>query len=182
MKLILLGVQGSGKSTQGNLLSDYFKVPYLSTGQIFRVLAKEDTHLGHEIKMLMTNGYLIPDDKTLEIVTDYLSRNEYKKGFILDGYPRNITQAESFPTAIDKVVYIEVSDEEARRRIQGRNSNKDQVRPDDTPEAITRRINIFHQFTKPLLEYYKEKGILLEVNGEQSVEQIHKEIIDKLKK
>lgn len=182
MKIILLGVQGSGKSTQGNLLSNYFKVPYLSTGHIFRNLAKEDTPLGREIKELMTNGFLIPDDKTLEIVTDYLSRPEYMSGFILDGYPRNLSQAESFPTEIDKVVYINVSDVEARKRIEGRNSAKGQNRPDDTPEAITRRIDIFHKFTKPLLEYYKNKGILVEVNGEQPVSEIHKEIVDKFKK
>ena len=182
MKIILLGVQGSGKSTQGNLLSNLLSVPYLSTGQIFRNLAKEDTPLGREIKEMMTAGFLIPDDKTLEIVTDYLTRPEYQKGFILDGYPRNLTQAESFPTGIDKVVYINVSDEEARRRIEGRNANKDQIRPDDKPEAITRRIGIFHKFTKPLLEYYKDKGALVEVNGEQPVEEIHKEIVDKLNK
>ncbi len=182
MKIILLGVQGSGKSTQGNLLSTFFNVPYLSTGQIFRQLAKEDTSIGREIKELMTKGYLIPDDKTLEIVTDYLTRLAYQKGFILDGYPRNLAQAESFPTAIDKVVYINVSDKEARRRIEGRNVDKAQVRPDDTPEAITRRIDIFHKSTKPLLEYYKNKGMLIEVNGEQEVSEIHKEIIDKLKK
>lgn len=182
MKIILLGVQGSGKSTQGNLLSNSLDVPYLATGQIFRELAKEDTQLGREIKELMTKGYLIPDDKTLEIVTEYLARPEYQKGFILDGYPRNLAQAESFPTDIDKVVYINVSDEEARRRIEGRNERKDQVRPDDTPEAITRRIGIFHKFTKPLLDYYKNKGVLLEVNGEQEVPEIHKEIMRKLKK
>jgi len=182
MRIILLGVQGSGKSTQGNLLSKVFNVPYLSTGHIFRQLAKEDTPLGQEIKEIMTKGFLIPDDKTLEIVKDYLTRPEYKTGFILDGYPRNISQAESFPTSIDKIVYINVSDQEARRRIEGRNSNKDQIRPDDTPEAITRRINIFHKFTKPLLEYYKNKGVLVEVNGEQSVDEIHKEIVNKIQK
>jgi adenylate kinase len=181
MKIILLGVQGSGKSTQGNLLSSHFQVPYLSTGHIFRSLAEEDSPLGHEIKELMTKGYLIPDDKTLEIVTDYLSRPEYQNGFILDGYPRNLSQAESFPAQIDKVVYVDVSDEEARRRIEGRNTDKAK-RPDDTPEAITRRIGIFHEFTKPLLEYYKNKGILIEVNGEQAVEDIQKEILKRLEK
>jgi len=181
MNLILLGVQGSGKSTQGHLLSQSLTIPYLSTGQIFRNLAKEDTPLGREIKELMTKGYLIPDDKTLEIVVDYLSRSEYQAGFILDGYPRNISQAESFPAEIDKVIYVNVSDSEARRRIEGRNIDKDQNRPDDTPEAITRRIDIFHKSTKPLLEYYKKKGLLVEVNGEQPVAKIHKEIMSKLK-
>lgn len=182
MKIILLGVQGSGKSTQGNLLSTALKVPYLSTGHIFRELAKEDTALGREIKEKMTKGFLIPDDKTLEIVTDYLARPEYRKGFIIDGYPRNASQAESFPTGIDRVVYIDVNDEEARRRIEGRNNNKAHMRLDDTPEAITRRINIFHKHTKPLLKYYRNKGVLIEANGEQPVGEISKDILAKLKK
>lgn len=180
MKIILLGVQGSGKSTQGNLLSNSLNVPYLSTGQIFRQIAQEDSVLGREVKDLMTKGYLIPDDKTLKIVSEYLSRPEYQNGFILDGYPRNLTQAESFPTEIDKVVYVNVTDKEALRRIEGRNKSEDQIRPDDTPEAIARRIDIFHKFTKPLLDYYKNKGILIEVNGEQAVPDIHKEIMRKL--
>lgn len=179
MNIILLGVQGSGKSTQGNLLSNHFNVPYFSTGQIFRQLANEDTELGREIKEMMTKGYLIPDDKTLEIVKDYLSRPEYQKGFIIDGFPRNISQAQSFPARVDKVVFVNVSDEEARRRIEARNNDKE-VRPDDTEEAITRRINIFHESTKPLLEYYRNKGKLIEVNGEQSVEEIQEEILGKL--
>src|SRR5581483_6572525 len=88
MRIILIGIQGAGKSTQGNLLSKKLKIPYLSTGHIFRENAKEKTQMGRYIKELMNAGYLIPDNKTNDIVSEYLSRPEYKKGYIMDGYPR----------------------------------------------------------------------------------------------
>lgn len=179
MKIILIGIQGAGKSTQGNLLSEKLQVPYLSTGHIFRNLAKERTQLGRYIKEIMNAGYLIPDDKTLEIVSDYLSRSEYQKGYILDGFPRTTTQAESFQNGIDKVVYLKVSDEEALKRLSLRNSKG---REDETPAAIKRRIESFHKFTKPVLDYYQQKGVLVEVDGEQSIEQIHEAIMEKIQK
>ena len=172
MKLILIGIQGSGKSTQGNLLSQEFGIPYLSTGQIFRQLAKEQTDLGNYIKETMNAGYLIPDEKTLEIVTEYLGRPEYEKGYILDGFPRTLNQAEAFKNGVDQVVYLKISDEEALRRISLRNSG----RADDTAEAIKRRIELFHTFTEPVIEHYKNIGILAEVNGEKSIEEIFADI------
>ena len=96
MKIILIGIQGAGKSTQGNLLSKKLKIPYLSTGHIFRELAKEHTSLGRYIKETMNAGYLIPDKKTVEIVSEYLNRPEYKKGYILDGFPRTLEQVKMF--------------------------------------------------------------------------------------
>src|SRR3989344_1020998 len=117
MKIILIGIQGAGKSTQGNLLSEKLKAPYLSTGHIFRDLAKEHSPLGRYIKEIMNAGYLIPDKKTLEIVSEYLKRPEYEKGYILDGFPRTIVQAKSFKNGIDKVIYLKVSDKEALWRL-----------------------------------------------------------------
>ena len=181
MKLILIGIQGSGKSTQGNLLNKKLKIPYLSTGHIFRELAKERTPLGRYIKETMNAGYLIPDDKTLEIVSEYLSRREYAKGYILDGFPRTVTQAETFSNGIDKVVYLEVSDKEALWRLSYRGEDG-VVREDDTLRAIRKRIELFHKFTKPVLEFYKKKKKLITINGEQPIKKIHKEIMDKLTK
>lgn len=176
MKIVLIGIQGSGKSTQGNLLSEKLGVPYLSTGHIFRKMAKEPTKIGRYIKEVMNAGYLIPDEKTLKIVAEYLSRPEYEKGYILDGFPRTIAQAESFENGIDKVLYLDVSDKESHARIAGRHADG-ATREDDTDSAINRRIELFHKFTKPVLEFYDKKGILSTFNGEESIEDIHKNIM-----
>src|SRR5438067_94239 len=106
MKYLIIGIQGAGKSTQGNLLSKSLHIPYLSTGHIFRNLSHEKTQLGRYIKELYNAGRLIPDDKTLKIVTEYLHRPQYAKGFILDGFPRTLHQAKVFENGIDKAFYL----------------------------------------------------------------------------
>lgn len=177
MKIIIIGIQGAGKSTQGNLLSKKLGVPYLSTGHIFRNLSREKTKLGRYIKEVMNAGYLIPDKKTLDIVSSYLSRPEYNKGYILDGFPRTIAQAKAFKNGIDHAIYLEVSDKEALWRLSYRNGDK---REDDTLAAVLKRIELFHKFTKPVLDYYRSKGILITINGEKSIEDIHKEILSEV--
>lgn len=178
MKIILIGIQGAGKSTQGKLLANDFHVPYLSTGHIFRDIAKEHTPLGRQIKVVMNAGFLISDAKTLKIVSDYLSRPEYEKGYILDGFPRTLPQAKAFKNGIERVIYLKISDKEALWRISGRS---DQVREDETLLAIRRRIDLFHKFTEPVLDFYRKKGVLFEADGEQKVEQIHTGILKDLK-
>ncbi len=177
MKIVLIGVQGSGKSTQGNLLAEELNVPYLSTGHIFREIAKEHTPIGRYIKETMNAGYLIPDDKTLEIVNEYLSRPEYEKGYILDGFPRTETQAEAFRNGIDAVIHIKVTDDEAIKRLAFRNDDRE----DATTKALMKRIELFHRFTEPVLDFYTKKGKLLEVDGERDITEIHKEIRKLLK-
>lgn len=178
MKIILIGIQGSGKSTQGNLLSKELKIPYLSTGHIFRELAKEKTPLGRYIKEVVNAGYLVPDKKTLDIVSDYLKRPEYKAGYILDGFPRTLAQAKEFENGINKVIYLKVSDREALWRLAYRNGDE---REDDTLKAIKKRIELFHKFTEPVLDFYRKKGVLVEIDGEKTIEEIHKEIVKKIK-
>lgn len=177
MKIVFIGIQGSGKSTQGNLLSGKLSVPYLSTGHIFREIAREHTPLGRYVKETMNAGYLMPDEKTLGIVSEYLARPEYQKGYILDGFPRTRGQAESFKNGIDYVVYINVSDKEALRRLSLRQDGRD----DETEQALKKRIELFYKFTKPVLDYYKERGMLHEVNGERSIDEIHQVICKILK-
>lgn len=172
MKIVLIGIQGSGKSTQGNLLSTTVGVPYLSTGHIFRGLSAEHTPLGRYIKETMNAGYLIPDDKTLEIVSEYLSRLEYQEGYILDGFPRTVHQAASFKNGINAVFYIMVSDNIALKRLSLRHDG----RSDTTTQALAKRIELFHNVTKPVIEYYRSKGVLHEINGEKEIDQIHQEI------
>ncbi len=178
MKIILIGIQGSGKSTQGNLLSQKLNIPYLSTGHIFREMAKEKTPMGRYIKETINAGVLIPDEKTLPIVTEYLSRSEYKNGYILDGFPRTVIQAEEFVNGINYVVYLNVSDREALWRL----SYREDEREDETLLALRKRIEMFHEFTKPVLEYYREKGILVEINGEKEIQEIHEEILRNIQK
>src|SRR3989304_4331376 len=112
MKIILMGIQGSGKSTQGNFLSKDIKVPYLSTGHIFRRIAREKTKWGRYVKETMGAGLLIPDSKTIKIVEAYLKKPSYQKGYILDGFPRTLIQAKKFKEEINYVVYLKVSDRE----------------------------------------------------------------------
>src|SRR3972149_7551513 len=106
MKIVLIGIQGSGKSTQGNLLSIKLSVPYLSTGHIFREIAKEHTTLGRYVKETINAGILIPDEKVIAIVNEYLQQDEYKNGYILDGFPRTAVQAKEFSNDIDSVMYL----------------------------------------------------------------------------
>src|SRR3989344_2913414 len=179
MKVVLIGIQGAGKSTQGNLLSKTLGVPYLSTGHIFRALAKEKTKLGRYIKEIMNAGYLIPDEKTLEIVSEYLKRAEYQNGYILDGFPRTVPQAKSFNNGVDKVIYLKVSDREALWRLSYRNG---EGREDETLLAIRKRIESFHKLTEPVLDFYRAKKILIGVDGERPIEEIYKEIISSLEK
>jgi len=178
MKLILIGIQGAGKSTQGNLLKEELNIPYLSTGHIFREMSKEKTSLGRYIKEIMNAGFLIPDDKTVEIVSEYLKKPEYKKGYILDGFPRTLDQVKMFENGVDKVIYLKVSDREALWRLSYRDGDD---RQDETLAAIRKRIELFNTLTKPVLDYYQKKGILVEIDGEKSIEDIRKEILEKIK-
>ena len=177
MKIILIGIQGSGKSTQGNLLTEKLSIPYLSTGHIFREIAKEKTPFGRYVKETLNAGVLIPDDKTLEIVDDYLSRDEYKNGYILDGFPRTVKQAESFKNGISYVFYLNVSDREALWRLSYREDERD----DETLLALRKRIELFHELTEPVLDYYREKGILTELDGEKEIEEINQQILEKIR-
>ncbi|KKR33642.1 MAG: hypothetical protein UU37_C0002G0015 [Candidatus Gottesmanbacteria bacterium GW2011_GWA2_41_12] len=177
MKLVLMGIQGSGKSTQGNLLSERLKIPYLSSGHIFREMAKEKTKWGRYVKETLNAGFLIPDDKAIPIIEEYLTKPEYQNGFILDGFPRTLKQAKKFSQKMDKAVYLKVSDREALWRISYRN---DDIREDDTIIAIRKRIELFHKVTEPVLGYYKKIGILTEVNGELHIREVFKRIMDSL--
>ena len=179
MSIILMGIQGSGKSTQGNLLSKKLHIPYLSSGHIFREMSKEKTRWGRYVKETLNAGYLIPDGKTIPVIHEYLSKPEYQRGWILDGFPRTIVQAKKFNLPINKVIYLKVSDKEALWRLSYRNG---EVREDETLAAVRKRIELFHKVTKPVLEYYRGKNILYEIDGEKEIKEIHKAIIAHLEK
>ncbi|KKU80815.1 MAG: Adenylate kinase [Candidatus Gottesmanbacteria bacterium GW2011_GWA1_47_8] len=170
-----MGIQGSGKSTQGSLLSEKLGIPYLSSGHIFRDIAKEVTPWGRYVKETLNAGYLISDEKTVPIIEEYLSKPEYTKGYILDGFPRTVPQAEEFRNNVDKVFYLKVSDKEALWRLSDRLDEG--VREDNTLQAIRKRIKLFHDLTEPVLDYYRKLNRLIEVDGEKSIEEVFSEIV-----
>lgn len=174
-----MGIQGSGKSTQGVKLAKKIKVPYLSTGHIFREMAREKTKWGRYIKETMSAGALISDKKVVPIVHEYLAKPEYQKGYILDGFPRTLYQVKHFNHKLDAVFYLNVPDKEALWRISYRN---EELREDETVLAVRKRIELFHKVTRPVLRYYRQRHLLIEIDGEQSIQTVHKELMGYIKR
>jgi len=173
MKIILIGIQGAGKSTQGNMMSKALNIPYLSSGHIFREMAKRKNKMGRWLKETLNAGALVPDDTAVEIVIEYLAKPEYQDGYILDGFPRTKAQAEVLNGVVDLVFLIDVSDKEALWRISGRVSDRE----DETLRAIRKRIALFHELTSEVLNYYEGAGKLVKINGEQSIEDVFTDIM-----
>ena len=171
-----MGIQGSGKSTQGNLLSKKLNIPYLSSGHIFREIAKEETEWGKYVRQTVNSGQLIPDEKVVPIVEEYLSKPEYAKGFILDGFPRTLNQVHAFNHPIDLVILVELTDKEALWRLSSRNDGRD----DETLGAVRKRIELFHTLTEPVIHHYGEKNILKKVNGEKKKKKVFEDITTSL--
>ena len=198
MRLILLGAPGAGKGTQGEIISERYEIPTISTGNLLREAIKEKTPLGLAAKEIIDKGQLVPDEVVNEIVRERISREDCKNGFILDGYPRTLAQAEALDqmgAEIDKVLCLQVPDEVIVSRLGGRRvcescgatyhvesqpSSAGElcekcggtliVRKDDRPETIKERLNVYHQQTEPLIEYYKAQGKLRTVIGDELVE------------
>ena len=208
MKLIMLGAPGAGKGTQAQILSDKFGIPTISTGAIIRGAIKNETPTGKLAKGYIDKGELVPDQVVIGIIKERLSEADCKDGFILDGFPRTIPQAEALDALgveIDKVIDIEVEDELIIKRLSGRrecpicgatyhienNPSKDGktcdkcrielvTRKDDNPKTIKSRLDVYHSQTEPLIEFYKAKGNLLEVGGNASLTQTTEEILSAL--
>jgi len=142
-------------------------------------MAKEKSILGRYMKETLNAGALVSDEKTIPIIEEYLAKPEYAKGYILDGFPRTTKQAEDFSNGVDKVVYLKVSDKEALWRLSGRVDEG--VREDNTLIAIRKRIQLFHDLTEPVIEFYRQKGNLIEVDGERDIQVIHEDIMSQLK-
>ena len=169
MKIIFLGPQGSGKSTQAKLISDQLKLPYLEAGQLLRDRATQNDDLGKRIKSVLDAGHLVDDKITIGIIKDNI-RSKGTKGYLLDGFPRNEVQYNALDSKVDLVFYVKVSDKEAIRRLMLRG------RSDDANEALKKRLEIYHKQTEPLISKFASRKILKEIDGDRPVENIHEDI------
>lgn len=171
MKTLLIGPQGSGKSTQGKLLARDLQIPYISTGDIFRKIASEDTDEGRRIKQIIDSGNLVDDQTTAELLAKRIQSDDCQNGFILDGYPRNLEQAKKIADLnFDKVIYLNIPDEVVLARLLKRG------RTDDTEESIKTRVNLYREKTQPLLDFYKKQEILVKVEGVGDIQTVQDEI------
>ena len=165
---MLLGPPGSGKGTQASLLSEEMNVSVLNVGDLLHYEG------GKGVQSVMKKGEIVNEKLTLKLVVKHLKGDEHKSGVILDGFPRTLWQAQNFDYSLDRVVYLKVSDSVNKERLTKRG------RLDDIPDTVDKRLQIYHQRTEPILDYYKTSGILLEVNGEQSVDKVFKDITSAL--
>lgn len=177
MKILLIGPQGSGKSTQGKLLADYLRIPYISTGDIFREKSLQDTEEGRQIKQILDKGLLVDDQTTRQLVTERLQRFDAQNGYILDGYPRTSEQIGLFNIhnfKPDWIVYLKIPDEIAIERLIKRG------RADDTLELIKTRLQLYQDKTAALLEALKGYGKIVEINGQGSIEEVQQRMREAL--
>ena len=193
MRIILLGPPGAGKGTQAAGIVDKYKIPHISTGDIFRKNIKEGTDLGKKAKEYMDQGLLVPDELTVGLVTDRITQDDCKNGFMLDGFPRNVSQAQHLDAflkeaniALDKVVNIEVDKEILVGRAVGRRICKScgatyhvEFNP-SKEETVSKRIQVYLDETKPLVDYYSSQGIIANINGQQSIEKVFEDIVNAL--
>lgn len=210
MKIIMLGAPGAGKGTQAKMLAEKYKIPHISTGDIFRANIKNNTPLGEQAKEYMDKGLLVPDELVVDLVIDRFKNPDCANGYILDGFPRTIPQAKALSEALEKIgdkvdyaINVEVPDENIIRRMSGRracvgcgatyhikyNPTKEEnicdvcgkeliLRDDDKPETVEKRLYVYHEQTQPLIAYYKEQGILKEVDGTVDMKVVFDAIVD----
>lgn len=202
MKLILLGAPGSGKGTQAAYISDKYDLPHISTGDIFRENIKKQTPLGLKVKEIMDSGNFCPNDVTVELVKDRLKNEDCKKGYLLDGFPRNLFQAEALDEfcSPDLVINLEVDLNKIERRITGRRScpkcgNSFHVdfigntnvcpdcgetliiRKDDNVETVKERLHVYSEQTAPLIDFYTKQGKIVSVDGDKTIDEVFEQIV-----
>lgn len=175
MNILLLGQHGSGKSTQADLLSKELGLPVVSSGDIFRHLREEDTPLGRHVKDFYEHGEYIPDEETIPIVEARLQQPDVANGFILEGYPRTLNQAQQIKEQFDFVFHLAVPDEESVTRMLARG------RKDDTEAAMRRRLEQHNAAAADVLEYYKSKGMLQDIDAHRPIEPIFQDLLSHIR-
>lgn len=210
MKIIMLGAPGAGKGTQAIKIAEKYGIPHISTGDIFRTNIKNGTDLGNKAKVYMDQGLLVPDELVVELVVDRVNHEDCGNGYVLDGFPRTIPQAEELDRALDLlgqklnyVINVEVPDENIVRRMSGRRAcvacgatyhikyaptkieGKCDIcggtlilRDDDEPNTVLKRLGVYHDQTQPLIQYYTEKEILVEVDGTIDIDKVFQVIVE----
>lgn len=185
--VVLMGAPGAGKGTQAKLLQDAIGLPHVSTGDLFRANLKNQTELGKLAQTYMDKGELVPDHVTVAMVKDRLSQPDCARGAILDGFPRTTAQAEALDKLlaeidgeINIVPYIKVDEEVLVQRLINR--GRIEGRADDTEDTIRTRMRVYQEETAPLLAFYRERGLLTEINGEQSIEAVQRDLVSTVKK
>ena len=210
MKIIMLGAPGAGKGTQAKQIAAKYQIPHISTGDIFRANIKNGTELGKKAKEYMDQGLLVPDELTCDLVMDRISQDDCVNGFVLDGFPRTIPQAEALDAALAKIdakmdfaIDVDVPDSHIVNRMSGRRAclncgatyhitaippkvegicdtcGKELVlRDDDKPETVQKRLDVYHDQTQPLIDYYQKQGILKSVDGTMPMEDVFAGIVE----
>ena len=210
MKIIMLGAPGAGKGTQAKKIAEKYQIPHISTGDIFRANIKGGTELGMKAKTFMDQGMLVPDEITIGMLMDRIGQEDCINGYVLDGFPRTIPQAESLTKAlaergekVDYAINVDVPDENIINRMSGRRAclgcgatyhitfnppvkegicdtcgQELVLRDDDKPETVKKRLDVYHQQTQPLIDYYKNEGILAEVDGTKDMEEVFQDIVN----
>ena len=210
MKIIMLGAPGAGKGTQAIKIAEKYGIPHISTGDIFRANIKNGTELGKKAKTYMDQGLLVPDELVVDLVVDRVNKDDCVNGYVLDGFPRTIPQAEALDAAlsalgqaVDYAINVEVPDENIVNRMSGRRAcvscgatyhivyapTKVEnvcdhcggnliLRDDDKPETVQKRLNVYHDQTQPLIDYYTKKNILVEVDGTVDINDVFAAIVN----
>ncbi len=214
MKIIMLGAPGAGKGTQAKKIAAKYDIPHISTGDIFRANIKNNTELGQKAKTYMDKGELVPDSLVVDLIMDRFKEADCANGYVLDGFPRTIPQAEALDEAlkasgakVDFAIDVEVPDENIINRMGGRRAcvgcgatyhvefnppkqadvcdtcgQKLILRDDDKPETVKNRLNVYHEQTQPLIDYYQNAGVLKQVDGTKDMNDVFTDIVDILSK
>ena len=210
MRIIMLGAPGAGKGTLSKKIAAKYGIPHISSGDIFRANIKNCTELGKKAKTYMEQGLLVPDELTCDLVVDRIQQDDAKEGYVLDGFPRTIPQAECLTEAlanlgskIDYAIDVDVPDDNIVKRMGGRRAcvkcgatyhvvfaapkaegvcdtcgDKLVLRDDDKPETVQKRLNVYHEQTQPLIDYYTTQGVLKTVDGTRDLNEVFQEIVD----